>query len=305
MSVGALASVSDPAEDRVGFPGPEALAAFAREVEAARAPSGFLAAWFARPLLPPKEQAEFDGYYIRFRRAFGPRLRHWYDRQLAELREALAERPGARVLEIGMGTGTESLWMALQGADVTGVEPHMPYVRVARARKDVLERALGRPLPLTILARSVLDLPPDEAFDIVWMEQTFHHLEPRERMVERIAALLKPGGILVIAEANGLNPMLQLQLLRQRGFRTLGTIPGPDGTPIPYGFERVLSARRLVRHFREAGLADVRASHFRLLPAHPMFDRLFALETRLSPHAPHFAHTHYNLTARKPSRVPG
>ena len=91
-----------------------------------RAPSDFLAAWFSRPMLPPAEQAEFDGYYLRFRRAFGPRLWHWYDRQLAELGAGLAERPGARVLEIGMGTATESLWVAMQGAEVTDVKPYMP-----------------------------------------------------------------------------------------------------------------------------------------------------------------------------------
>jgi len=203
-----------------------------------------------------------------------------------------------------MGTATESLWMAMQGAEVTGVEPHMPYVRVARARQAVLERALGRALPLTMLTRSVLELDPGEGFEIVWMEQTFHHLEPREAMVAHIAELLRPGGRLIIAEANGLNPLLQAQLFRQRGFRTLGTIPGPDGEPIPYGFERVLSARRLVRHLRGAGLVDVEAEHFRLLPAHPLFDRLFALEKRLSPLAPRLAHTHYNVTARKPPRLP-
>jgi len=198
-----------------------------------RAPSDFLAAWFSRPILPPAEQAEFDGYYLRFRRAFGPRLRHWYDRQLAELGAALAERPGARVLEIGMRTATESLWMAMQGADVTGVEPQMPYVRVARARQAVLEAALGRPLPLTILMRSVLDLETGDGFNIVWMQQTFHHLEPREAMVAHITRLLAPGGRLIVSEANGLNPLLQAQLFRLRGFRTIGTIPGPDGAPIP------------------------------------------------------------------------
>jgi hypothetical protein len=114
------------AEADAPHPGAEALSAFARTVAAARAPSDFLAAWFSRPMLPPAEQAEFDGYYLRFRRAFGPRLRHWYDRQLAELGAGLAERPGARLLEIGMGTATESLWMAMQGAEVTDVKPYMP-----------------------------------------------------------------------------------------------------------------------------------------------------------------------------------
>jgi 2-polyprenyl-3-methyl-5-hydroxy-6-metoxy-1,4-benzoquinol methylase len=295
---------SGTAEDGTApLPADAAVTGFARDIAAAGTPSDFLAAWFARPLLPPAEQAEFDGYYVRFRRAFGPRLRHWYDRQLAELRAALAERPGARVLEIGMGTATESLWMATQGAEVTGVEPHMPYVRVARARQAVLERALGRRLPLTILTRSVLDLEPGEGFDIVWMEMTFHHLEPREAMVRHITRLLAPGGRLIISEVNGLNPLLQAQFFRQRGFRTLGTIPGPDGEPIPYGFERVLTAGRLVRHFRAAGLAEVEATHFRLLPAHPVFDRFFALEKRLSPLAPRFANTHYNVTARKPATV--
>ena len=173
-------------------------------------------------------------------------------------------------------------------------------MRVARARKAVLEAALGRPLPLTILTRSVLDLETGDGFDIVWMQQTFHHLEPREAMVAHITRLLAPGGRLIVSEANGLNPLLQAQLFRLRGFRTIGTIPGPDGAPIPYGFERVLTARRLARHLREAGLEEVRASHFRLLPAHPVFDRFFALEKRLSSLVPRLANTHYNVTARKP-----
>lgn len=97
----------------------------------------------------------------------------------------------------------------------------------------MLEAALGRPLPLTILTRSVLDLETGDGFNIVWMQQTFHHLEPREAMVAHITRLLAPGGRLVVSEANGLNPLLQAQLFRLRGFRTIGTIPGPDGAPIP------------------------------------------------------------------------
>lgn len=97
----------------------------------------------------------------------------------------------------------------------------------------MLEAALGRPLPLTILTRSVLDLETGDGFNIVWMQQTFHHLEPREAMVAHITRLLAPGRRLIVSEANGLNPLLQAQLFRLRGFRTIGTILGPDGAPMP------------------------------------------------------------------------
>ena len=71
------------------------------------------------------------------------------------------------------------------------------------------------------------------------MEQAFHHVEPRARVYETIAALLKPEGRVVISEANGWNPLLQLVLFRRRGFRTVIERTTETGERFLYGNERI------------------------------------------------------------------
>ncbi len=274
----------NPAADRTGeppvdpLPPPSAAAAdLAAAVERCRDVSDFLALWLERPRLPPAEQAVFEHYYGSYVRRFPARVRRHYADQTRELMQALGERPGARVLEVGCGCGTESLWMALHGARVHGVDIREDRLDVARARRDLLSEALGLELPCTFERRSVLELDL-EPVDIIWMENTFHHLEPRAQVVRRLADLLRPGGRVIVAEVNALNLPLQLSFLRQRGLKTIDVHVDAEGRPHPYGVERITTARNLARLFARAGVRRLSTRHFRLLPNHRLFDPLAPLE---------------------------
>ena len=134
---------------------------------------------------------------------------------------------------------------------------------------------------------------------MIWMEQAFHHLEPRAKVLKQIAKLLRPGGRVVFSEANALNPLLQLQLLRARGFKMFYTVETGRGKVI-YGNERVLSRGSLKRLLRGVGIEHVSSRYYRLFPARAMFEPLFGLERRIPSSfwlAPIF--THYNLVGRK------
>jgi 2-polyprenyl-3-methyl-5-hydroxy-6-metoxy-1,4-benzoquinol methylase len=258
------------------------------DLSAAADPADFLADWFEGGRLPPAQQAVLDGYYAGYRRHFGPRLRHFYADQLREV-TALA-RPGTRLLEVGCGCGTESLWLAQQGAAVTAIDVREDRLDVARARAA----ALG--LDVSFARRNLLDLPTSAPFDIVWMEQAFHHLEPRADVVRHIAALLKPGGHVAISEANGANPLLQAQLFARRGLKTIDTYDD-DGVPRPYGNERVLTAGALARLFADAGIECRSLRWFRLWPNRPWAEALAGIERwRWLPTA---LFTHYNYVGRK------
>lgn len=264
-------------------------------------PSAFLSAWLRNSrLLPPAPRETFLGYYHNFGDLRSDRLRWAYDRQLQEISQLVSERPGLRVLEVGAGCGTESLWFAKLGASVTSIDIKEDRLEAARARHAVLEALAGHRIDCRFERRSLIEMPGSEQFDLVWVQQTFHHLEPRADCVAAIVGLLRPGGAAVISEVNAWNPFIQLMLLRRRGLNTITYYEDADGNRIHYGNERILPAAALVRWFRRAGLVDPKVSYYRVLPSHPAFDRLAGIERRLAswPLTPLF--THYNLVARKP-----
>lgn len=103
------------------------------------------------------------------------------------------------------------------------------------------------------------DAPPAGRFDLVHARLVLVHLPERERALRNMVAALKPGGWLVIEDAD---PALQpLSCIDVHG-------PGQElANTIRLGFRTLLSGRgvdlsfgrKLPRMFREAGLTDVAA----------------------------------------------
>ena len=256
----------------------------------------FLACWLSTALLPDAEQRTLEYYYRSYKKHFGPYVRHWYARQTEELTEFVRELGSPRVLEAGCGCGTESLWAALQGADVTGIDIADDLLAVARARLAVMERDGAQTLRCAFLHRSVNELDENRPFDIIFMEQAFHHLEPRAEIIAKLSRLVAPGGYVIVSEGNGWNPLLQAALLKLRGFRTVIHYKGHI-----WGNERITVPAALVPKFRPYGLRPVRLRYFRVLPNTPIADRLRFLDRAL-PQLCRPLFTHYNLVLRRDGR---
>jgi SAM-dependent methyltransferase len=99
----------------------------------------------------------------------------------------------ARTLEIGAGTGTNSIWLAERGFEVVGVD--LAPLAVERANAKLNGRGLGcRFATLDILAAAV----PDGTFEFVFDRGCFHVFDEAEERVHfaaRDAAALAPGGL--------------------------------------------------------------------------------------------------------------
>mgnify|MGYP002641773136 CR=1 FL=1 len=263
----------------------------------AKSISEFLSLWLTQDCLPETEQHVLRKYYSSYVADFPTRIRNYYDRQTEEVVELVEKSNGGRLLEVGCGCGTESLWLALKGARVVGIDLNNDRLNVARERAGVL-RAAGCELNVEFFNQSVLEQKDECQYDIIWMEQAFHHLEPRADVVRKLASLLSPGGHMIISEANGLNLMLQLQLLNTRGFRTVKTYVDQSGVEHQYGNERVLGAGSLKRILAGEGVDSLAIQHFRLFPNHPLFSRLQWIED-VFPRWMTAFFTHYNYVGRK------
>jgi protein-L-isoaspartate O-methyltransferase len=168
---------------------------------------------------------------------------------------AVGIRPGWRVWEVGAGGPTVPDWLAEQ----TG-----PDGEVVATDIDPSWIAGPNPPPnLRVLRHDVgLDTPPEGPFDLVHARLVLVHVPQRTQALAAMVSALRPGGRLVVEEADpALQPLVcleqagpaeQLANRLKAGFRQLMADRGVD---LAYG-------RTLPRQLREAGLVDVAADAY-------------------------------------------
>jgi len=219
--------------------------------------SDFLEWWLAKPRLSLRSQGILDGYYGNYRKRFDGYIKAAFADRHRELNQISLPKD-ARVLDVGCGTGTVALYVAYKTkAKVLGIDIDADRLDCAKERRDVWS------LPkCTFLLRNIINLDGPNKFDLIYLEEALHHMEPRAEAVRKIADLLRPGGKLIISEVNALNPLMQLRLFRQRGLKTITTKHG-----VPYGNERVLTAGRAIKLFKAEGLSLESKRYFRVFPA--------------------------------------
>lgn len=109
------------------------------------------------------------------------------------VREALGPLQDARILDVGCGDGRMAELLAAQGARVTGIDPSVERIALARHRVPgaTFECARGEALSYV-----------PGAFDgVLWMN-ALHHLPPEamERSLNEGARVVQPGGALIVIE---------------------------------------------------------------------------------------------------------
>jgi 2-polyprenyl-3-methyl-5-hydroxy-6-metoxy-1,4-benzoquinol methylase len=109
-----------------------------------------------------------------------------------------AARPlkGMRVLEIGCGTGSSSVALAEQGADVTAIDIDVPALKVAQ------ERCRAHGVTVDIKEANAKDLTGFGRMDAVLWFASLEHMTQEERLqsLSEGWSLLSRGGLLAIIE---------------------------------------------------------------------------------------------------------
>jgi ubiquinone/menaquinone biosynthesis C-methylase UbiE len=139
-------------------------------------------------------------------------------------------KQGDKVLEIGCGTGlfTEKVFNETK-AEIIATD----------LSEDLLEVARKKGLPITFKAEDAMRLSFDnESFDVVFGSSILHHLD-FEKSLNEIYRVLKPGGRLVFAEPNMINPQILVQ--KNVGFIKEWLGDSPDETAIVrWSFSKLL-----------------------------------------------------------------
>jgi len=113
--------------------------------------------------------------------------------------------PGARVLDIGCGTGQQTILFKNMGFEVVGIDISEGLVRVANKK-------LGEGLCMT---SDACRLPfPDACFDAISSAgSTVNHIPDYQRFFEEAGRVLKPGGYLFLESDNKWKPDILWSML--------------------------------------------------------------------------------------------
>jgi len=273
----------------------------------------FLNWWFHGEKITGKALKFFNIYYTNYRKNFYGYIKlAWTDRhqELDDALKILVSKSQIKVLDIGSGTGSVSLYMAgkIKGSgNVVGIDFNKDCLNCARERKKVLETELGLKFNCKFVESDLLTFSPEYKFDLIYLEEALHHMEPRLAVIKKISTLLKENGTLIISEVNAFNPFIQLLLMKRRGLKTVKTITLENGSRLIYGDERIMPARVAIKLFMENRLKVESLRYFRFFSTYmsKLFDhdgaRLMKLEEKLVQIMPlaRILTLHYNLVLKK------
>lgn len=192
-------------------------------------------------------------------------------------------KPGARVLEIGCGTGTFTGALAAAYGSVTALD--VSDQMLAEARKKVP----GATFVEADIHHTTL---PAASFDVVLGCSVLHHLD-WDVALREIHRLLKPGGELRFSEPNMLNPQIFLQK----------TVPWLKARAGDSPDETAFTSTTIRRSLQRAGFVDVVAQPFEFLhPSIPeaLMETVMRLEHVLEGTALRAIGGSIKISARKP-----
>ncbi len=156
--------------------------------------------------------------------------------EMADLCQNL--KPQAKVLDLGAGYGGAARYLAkTYGCQVVALN----LSETENERNRQMNREQGLDHLIEVIDASFEDVPyPDNAFDLVWSQDSFLHSGDREKVVEETGRLLRQGGEFVFTDPmkreDCSNEMLK-PILDRLQLSTLGSVEFYRETAEKYGLQ--------------------------------------------------------------------
>jgi 2-polyprenyl-6-hydroxyphenyl methylase/3-demethylubiquinone-9 3-methyltransferase len=175
---------------------------------------------------------------------FGP-LHRMNPLRLAWIEQVCGGLAGRRVVDVGCGGGILSEAMAARGARVLGIDVGEKALGVAKLHR--LES--GCDVEYRLVAAEALAATEPAAFDVVTCLELLEHVPDPAAIVAACAALVRPGGFVVISTINR-NPKAYALAVVAAEY-LLGLLP--RGT---HDYAKFLTPAEIASFGRRAGLVD-------------------------------------------------
>ncbi len=107
-------------------------------------------------------------------------------------------KPGARILDIGCGNGNIARGIGSLGYNVTGIDFSNSAINYAQSKNKLPN--------VTFAVRSAEEVTMQENYDAIICSEVLEHLHQPSSLVQTIARILRPGGVLVATVPNGTGP---------------------------------------------------------------------------------------------------
>ncbi len=163
---------------------------------------------------------------------------------------------GRRVLEIGLGSGTDFMRWARAGANLTGVDLTQASVALCRERLE-LE---GLSAEVSVGDAENLEFP-SETFEVVYSYGVIHHSPNTEACVKEIWRVLKPGGTARVMIYNALGLTIGYEWLLHAVLKKFQ--PWKSPREIVYYHNESLGTKLYSRREARALFADFSQCHIR------------------------------------------
>lgn len=152
--------------------------------------------------------------FHRLTALYDPLIRNWgaATRMRRSLVDALALKPGMRILELGAGPGRLAIQIKTEHPAVEAHALEFDPSMISRAKRN----ASAADVAITFRHANMTQLADERAFDRIYSTMTFHHLSPTAKLAALRAArrALKPGGAFVVVDFGVPLDLLQSALFR-------------------------------------------------------------------------------------------
>ncbi|QEH36041.1 Demethylmenaquinone methyltransferase [Aquisphaera giovannonii] len=183
-----------------------------------------------------------------YHRAFEP--------ELVEIVESLPIRRGQTVLDFACGDGAYAGWLARRvGASGRVIAMDLSPAYLGAARRNLAARPELAARVRLVRADAGRSPLRDGSVDLTWCAQSLYSLPDPVEAIRRMAAATRPGGLVAVFENDEMHHVLfPWPAEAELAFRRAELAGFSAESDRPWKF---YVGRRLLRVFREAGLADV------------------------------------------------